>query len=92
MVTTLQFLGATGCVTGWRFVLKAGKDRMLIDCGLFQGTKELSLRNWARFPIDPSSVDHVILTHPTAAAKFAGRKNPTAIRMEERFAGLFGEG
>jgi metallo-beta-lactamase family protein len=63
MAAALQFLGATGCVTGSRFVLEAGKDRVLIDCGLFQGTKELRLRNWARFPVDPSSVDHVILTH-----------------------------
>lgn len=52
----LQFLGAAGCVTGSRFVLQAGKERVLIDCGLFQGPKELRLRNWAPFPVAPSSL------------------------------------
>jgi len=62
-MTTLQFLGAAGCVTGSRFILEAGTARVLVDCGLFQGTKELRLRNWAPFPVPPSSLKHIVLTH-----------------------------
>jgi metallo-beta-lactamase family protein len=62
-MTTLQFLGAAGCVTGSRFILESDVDRVLVDCGLFQGTKELRLRNWAPFPVPPSSLKHVTLTH-----------------------------
>ena len=60
----IRFLGAIGCVTGSRHLIetKSGK-RILIDCGLFQGSKELRLRNWADFPVPPSSIDAVILTH-----------------------------
>lgn len=60
----VRFLGAIGCVTGSRHLLetKSGK-RILIDCGMFQGSKELRLRNWADFPVPPSSIDAVILTH-----------------------------
>jgi metallo-beta-lactamase family protein len=59
----LKFLGATGTVTGSKYLLTAGKRRILIDCGLFQGLKQLRLRNWATLPIDPKTVDTVILTH-----------------------------
>lgn len=59
----LRFLGATGTVTGSRFLLTTPRARVLIDCGLFQGLKPLRLRNWSEFPIDPSSVDAVVLTH-----------------------------
>ncbi len=62
-MTTLQFLGAAGCVTGSRFILETGNDRVLVDCGLFQGTKDLRLRNWATFPVPPSGLKHVVLTH-----------------------------
>jgi metallo-beta-lactamase family protein len=62
-MTTLQFLGAAGCVTGSRFILESGSDRVLVDCGLFQGTKELRLRNWSPFPVHPPSLKHVVLTH-----------------------------
>ena len=62
-MTTLQFLGAAGCVTGSRFILESGNDRVLVDCGLFQGTKELRLRNWSPFPVSPPSLKHVVLTH-----------------------------
>ncbi len=60
----VRFLGAIGCVTGSRHLLEtqSGK-RILIDCGLFQGSKELRLRNWAEFPVPPSSIDAIILTH-----------------------------
>ncbi len=60
---TLQFLGATGTVTGSKFLVEANGERLLIDCGLFQGGKELRLRNWDRLPVDPASIDHVVLTH-----------------------------
>jgi metallo-beta-lactamase family protein len=59
----ITFLGATGTVTGSKFLLEAGGKKLLIDCGLFQGLKELRLRNWEDFPVDPTSIDAVILTH-----------------------------
>lgn len=59
----LTFLGATGTVTGSRYLVEAGEKRLLIDCGLFQGYKTLRLRNWQKFPVDPSSIDAVLLTH-----------------------------
>jgi len=62
-VTTLTFLGATGTVTGSRFLLDTDSSRVLVDCGLYQGEKELRLRNWAPLPVDPASVDAVVLTH-----------------------------
>lgn len=59
----VQFLGANGTVTGSRYLAEADGRRILIDCGLFQGYKPLRLRNWAPFPVDPASIDAVILTH-----------------------------
>lgn len=64
----LTFLGATNTVTGSKYLLtcqnKTGVEkRILIDCGLFQGLKQLRLKNWAKLPIDPKTVDAVILTH-----------------------------
>ena len=59
----LQFLGAAGTVTGSRHLLQADGMRLLVDCGLFQGYKVLRLRNWAPFPVPPSSIDGVLLTH-----------------------------
>lgn len=59
----LQFLGANATVTGSRYLVTAGAARILIDCGLFQGYKPLRLRNWAAFPVDPASIDAVVLTH-----------------------------
>src|SRR5262245_17730084 len=59
----LTFLGATQTVTGSKFLLEAADQRILIDCGLFQGLKTLRLRNWDPPPIDPASVDAMILTH-----------------------------
>ena len=59
----LTFLGATQTVTGSKFLLEADNQRILIDCGLFQGLKTLRLRNWDPPPIDPASVDAMILTH-----------------------------
>jgi len=63
MMPTLQFLGATGTVTGSKYVLEAGGERLMIDCGLFQGEKELRLRNWNPLPVPPSSIRWLALTH-----------------------------
>lgn len=59
----LTFMGATGTVTGSRYLIEAGGFRLLVDCGLFQGLKDLRLRNWTRFPVDPAGIDAVVLTH-----------------------------
>lgn len=63
MTLHLTFLGAVGTVTGSKYLLEAGGRRVLVDCGLFQGFKQLRLRNWAPPPFDPASLDTVILTH-----------------------------
>jgi metallo-beta-lactamase family protein len=63
MTNTLQFLGAAGTVTGSRHLLTIGSRRILVDCGLFQGYKQIRRRNWAPFPVAPSKIDAVILTH-----------------------------
>lgn len=60
---TLQFLGATGTVTGSKFVLEANGSRVMIDCGLFQGLKALRQRNWEKLPINPASISWLLLTH-----------------------------
>ena len=62
-MATLTFLGAAGTVTGSRYLLEAGRERLMIDCGLFQGEKELRLRNWSPFPVVPSSIQLLVLTH-----------------------------
>ena len=62
-MATLTFLGATGTVTGSKYLLEAGGERLLIDCGLFQGLKELRLRNWNPLPIPASSIQWLVLTH-----------------------------
>ena len=59
----LSFLGATGTVTGSKYALTDGTTAILVDCGLFQGYKQLRLRNWAALPIAASSLSAVILTH-----------------------------
>jgi len=62
-MASLTFLGATQTVTGSKYLLEAGGERLMIDCGLFQGHKDLRLRNWSPFPVDPSSIHWVVLTH-----------------------------
>lgn len=62
-MASITFFGAAGTVTGSRFLLEHEGSRVLVDCGLFQGRKELRERNWAPWPFDPKTVDAVVLTH-----------------------------
>ena len=59
----LTFLGAAGTVTGSRHLVEINGKRLLVDCGLFQGPKQNRLKNWEPFPVEPSSIDAVMLTH-----------------------------
>src|SRR5690348_13813516 len=59
----IQFLGGAGTVTGSKFLVSWGGHRVLVDCGLFQGLKNLRLKNWEPFPVEASAIDAVILTH-----------------------------
>ncbi len=61
--TVLEFLGATQTVTGSRFLLSTPRAKVLIDCGLYQGEKELRERNWKPLPVDVESIDSVLLSH-----------------------------
>jgi metallo-beta-lactamase family protein len=60
---SILFLGASGTVTGSKYLVKAYGKSILIDCGLFQGLKTLRLENWKRLPTDVSEIDMVLLTH-----------------------------
>jgi metallo-beta-lactamase family protein len=62
-IMKLTFLGATGTVTGSKYLLEQNNKKILIDCGLFQGLKDLRLRNWDKLPFDVSALDVVLLTH-----------------------------
>ena len=59
----LTFLGGTGTVTGSKYCVEHGNARVLVDCGLFQGYKQLRLRNWSPLPVPAGSLDAVVLTH-----------------------------
>lgn len=59
----LFFYGATGTVTGSKYLIRLRGSNVLVDCGLFQGFKQLRLRNRERLPFDPSTLDAVVLTH-----------------------------
>ncbi|NOX38349.1 MAG: MBL fold metallo-hydrolase [Calditrichaeota bacterium] len=59
----LTFYGATGTVTGSRFLLEIEGQKLLVDCGLFQGKKENRLKNWDDFPVPPASIHHLLITH-----------------------------
>lgn len=59
----ITFLGGVGTVTGSKYLVEAAGQRVLVDCGLFQGLKQLRLRNWEPLPVHPTTIDTVILTH-----------------------------
>ena len=59
----VHFLGASGTVTGSKFLIETEKHKILVDCGLFQGLKKLRELNWGYLPIDASQIDCVLLTH-----------------------------
>ncbi len=59
----IHFLGAAGTVTGSKYLIDTGDKKILIDCGLFQGLKELRLKNWENPPVEVSEIDIVLLTH-----------------------------
>jgi metallo-beta-lactamase family protein len=62
-MATIQFLGGAGTVTGSKYLIASAGMNILVDCGLFQGLKSLRLQNWDQFPIEPSQVHAIILTH-----------------------------
>lgn len=62
-MTSLTFFGATGQVTGSCYLLETSTHRILLECGMFQGTKETEKQNEADFPFDPSRIDAVVLSH-----------------------------
>ncbi|WP_018477875.1 MBL fold metallo-hydrolase RNA specificity domain-containing protein [Pontibacter roseus] len=59
----IKFLGGAGTVTGSKILVKTDRHQVLIDCGLFQGLKQLRLLNWQKLRVDPDELDAVILTH-----------------------------
>lgn len=59
----IQFLGGAGTVTGSKTILNSENHKIMVDCGMFQGLKNLRLKNWRKFPIQESSIEHIILTH-----------------------------
>lgn len=59
----ITFLGAAGTVTGSKYLVEAGGKKILVDCGLFQGYKQLRLRNWSTLPVAAREIDAVVLTH-----------------------------
>jgi metallo-beta-lactamase family protein len=87
LLSSLTMLGACGSVTGSKFLLETAGRRTLIECGLFQGQKDLRLRNWAPLPVDPATIDDVVVTHAhldhsgylprLARAGFTGRVHVT---------------
>lgn len=60
---TIAFLGAASTVTGSRFLVSSEKSKVLVDAGLFQGLRENRRKNWDPFPVDPASIDAIVLTH-----------------------------
>ncbi len=62
-MTKITFYGGVGTVTGSKYLLEHNGKKVLVDCGLFQGLKELRERNWQDLPFDPRDIDAVIITH-----------------------------
>lgn len=93
---SISFLGAAETVTGSRFLVSSSTSNVLVDCGMFQGTKEIRQRNWEDFPVPVGSINAVVLTHahldhsgylPLLVKQ--GYKNPIhATLYTEKLAGL----
>jgi metallo-beta-lactamase family protein len=62
-LASISFWGGVGTVTGSKYLVESGNSRVLVDCGLFQGFKELRERNWQEPPFDPRSLNAVLITH-----------------------------
>ena len=63
MSVSITFLGGSGTVTGSKYLVRHDGKSVLVDCGLFQGYKQLRLRNWTPLPVSPNQIDAVLLTH-----------------------------
>eukprot|EP01041_Mallomonas_annulata_P028594 gene28594-50463_t len=63
MNVNITFLGGSGTVTGSKYLVRHNGKSLLVDCGLFQGYKQLRLRNWQPLPVTPHQIDAVVLTH-----------------------------
>ena len=63
MSVNITFLGGAGTVTGSKYLVQHGGQQLLVDCGLFQGYKQLRLRNWHPLPLEANQVTAVVLTH-----------------------------
>ena len=63
MSVTITFLGGTGTVTGSKYLVQHEGQKLLVDCGLFQGYKQLRLRNWNPPSFEPKEINAVVLTH-----------------------------
>src|SRR5487761_1360322 len=59
----ITFFVAVGTVTGSKYLVEAAGRRLLVDCGLLQGAKALTQLNWDHLPIDPATLDWIVLTH-----------------------------
>lgn len=62
-MATLSFWGGVGTVTGSKYLIETDRSRVLVDCGMFQGLKELRQRNWQEPPFDARAVNAVLITH-----------------------------
>ena len=62
MSVTITFLGGTGTVTGSKYLVQHEGQKLLVDCGLFQGYKQLRLRNWNPPTFEPKEINAVVLT------------------------------
>jgi metallo-beta-lactamase family protein len=62
-MASLTFWGGVGTVTGSKYLIESGESRVLVDCGLFQGLRELRERNWEDPPFEPARLDAVLITH-----------------------------
>lgn len=79
MSAWLTFHGAAGTVPGAKFLVEADHARVLLECGLFQGLRELKARNWAALPVAPTSLAAVLLSH----AHIVGIMLPDAGKLQE---------